>query len=88
MREDVIYRTKILEENQNLLKNRIEFRRTDQDDRRSPESLESKIRSIGQTGRSEKSDLARGKEPAEIKTSSTGAASLYKMPTSFSEGRP
>jgi tol-pal system protein YbgF len=79
MREDVIYRTKILEEKSKSLEeqNRIQEERTKTIDDRL-KSLESKIDQLAKQADLDKSDLARGKEPTEIKASSTGAASLYK----------
>jgi tol-pal system protein YbgF len=86
MREDVIYRTKILEEKSKSLEeeNRIQEDRLKGieeqtktlDDRL--KSLESKIDQLAKQADLDRSDLARGKESVEIKTSSTGAASLYK----------
>jgi len=79
MREDVIYRTKILEEKSKSLEeqNRVQEERTKTFDDRL-KSLEGKIDHLAIQADSGKSDLARQKESAEIKTSSTGAASLYK----------
>jgi TolA-binding protein len=79
MREDVIYRTKILEEKSKSLEehNRIQEERTKTIDDRL-KSLESKIDQLAKQADSDKSDLAREKESVEAKTSSTGAASLYK----------
>ncbi len=79
MREDVIYRTKILEEKSKSLEeqNRIQEERTKTIDDRL-KSLESKIDQLAKQADLDKSDLARGKELTEIKASSTGAASLYK----------
>ena len=79
MREDVIYRTKILEEKSKSLEeqNRIQEERTKTIDDRL-KSLESKIDQLAKQADSDRSGLAREKESAEIKTSSTGAASLYK----------
>jgi tol-pal system protein YbgF len=79
MREDVIYRTKILEEKSKSLEdqNRIQDERTKTVDERL-KSLETKIDQLAKQADSDRSSLAREKESAEIKTSSTGAASLYK----------
>jgi tol-pal system protein YbgF len=86
MREDVTYRTKILEEKSKSFEEQkrtqddrlkgIEERTMAIDDRL--KSLESKIDQLAKQSDLDKSDLARGKESTEIKTSSTGAASLYK----------
>jgi len=79
MREDVIYRTKILEEKSKSLEeqNRVQEERIKTIDDRL-KNLESKIDQLAKQADSDRSGLAREKESAEIKTSSTGAASLYK----------
>jgi tol-pal system protein YbgF len=79
IREDVIYRTKILEEKSKSLEehSRIQEERTKTMDDRL-KGLESKIDQFFKQADSDKSDLAREKESAEAKASSTGAASLYK----------
>jgi tol-pal system protein YbgF len=79
IREDVIYRTKILEEKSKSLEenNRIQEERAKTLDDRL-KSLEAKIDQFFKQADSDKSDLAREKESSEAKTSSTGAASLYK----------
>jgi tol-pal system protein YbgF len=79
MREDVIYRTKILEEKSKSLEdqNRVQEERIKTIDDRL-KNLESKIDQLVKQADSDRSSLAREKESAETKTSSTGAASLYK----------
>ena len=79
MREDVIYRTKILEEKSKSLEeqNRVQEERIKTIDDHL-KSLESKIDQSAKQADSDRSGLAREKESAELKTSSTGAASLYK----------
>ncbi len=79
MREDVIYRTKVLEEKSKSLEeqNRVQEERIKTIDDRL-KSFEGKIDQLAKQTDSDKSEMARGKESAEIKTSSTGAASLYK----------
>ena len=86
MREDVIYRTKILEEKSKSFEEQnrtqgdrlkgIEERAKTIDDHL--KNLESKMDQLAKQADSDKSDLTRGKEPTEIKTSSTGATSIYK----------
>jgi len=79
MREDVIYRTKILEEKSKSLEdqNRVQEERTKTIDDRL-KGLESKIDQLAKQADLDRSSLAQEKESLETKTASTSAARLYK----------